>query len=119
MVSRRVILAGAVVAAAIVAAGGRVLQFHGEAKPGVHVLGVDVGGRSRSEIAATIGRWGRQRVTIHGGGHTYHVPRSWLVAIDAEATSTRALAAGSTSSLVVARRTDVDPVVSRAAVAGH
>jgi len=119
MVSRRVILAGAVVAAAIVAAGGRVLQFHGEAKPGVHVLGVDVGGRSRSEIAATIGRWSRQRVTIHGGGHTYHVPRSWLVAIDAEATSTRALAAGSTSSLVVARRTDVDPVVSRAAVAGN
>ncbi len=119
MVDRRLILGGAVVAAAIVAAGARVLQFNGEAKPGVHVLGIDVGGKSRSQIDSAIRRWSEQRVTIHGGGRTYHVPRGWLVAIDAQATASRALAAGSTSSLVVARRTDVQPVVGRAAVAGN
>ena len=85
--NRRWILAGVVVAAAIVAAGGRVLQFHGDAKPGVHVLGIDVGGRSRSRDRRAIGRWSAQRVTIHAGGHTYHVPRSWLVAVDAQATA--------------------------------
>lgn len=119
MVNRRLILVGAVVAAVIVAAGVRLLQFHGDAKPGVHVLGIDVGGRSRSEIDAAVERWSAERVTIHAGGHTYHVPRSWLVAIDTRATATRALAAGGATSLVVARRTDVAPVVKRASVAGN
>jgi vancomycin resistance protein YoaR len=119
VVDRRLILAGVVVAAAIVAAGVRLLQFHGDAKPGVHVLGIDVGGQSRSEIDSTIRRWSAQRVTIHGGGHTYHVPRGWLVAVDAQATATHALAAGSMGSLVVEQRTDVAPVVKRAAVAGN
>ncbi len=58
-------------------------------------------------------------MTIHGGGHTYHVPRGWLVAVDAQATATHVLAAGSMGSLVVAKRTDVAPVVKRAAVAGN
>ena len=119
MVNRRWIIAGVVVAAAIAAAGVRVLQFHGDAKPGVRVLGIDVGGKSRSEIASSISRWSAQRVTIHGGGHTYHVPRSWLVAVDAQATARRAVDAGSVSSLVVARRTDVAPVVRRASVSGN
>jgi vancomycin resistance protein YoaR len=119
VVNRRLILVGIVVAAAIVAAGARLLQFHGDAKPGVHVLGIDVGGQSRSQIAASIGRWSAQRVTIHGGGRTYHVPRGWLVSVDAKATATRVLAAGSLSSLIAARRTDVEPVVGRAAVAGN
>ena len=113
------ILVGVVVAAAIVAAGVRLLQFHGDAKPGVHVLGIDVGGKSRSEVAAAIRGWSAQRVTIRAGGHTYHVPRGWLVAVDAEATATRALDGGAVSSLVVPRRTDVAPVVKRAAVAGN
>jgi hypothetical protein len=109
VVDRRLILVGVVVAAAIVAAGVRLLEFHGEAKPGVHVLGLDVGGQTRAQIEASIRRWSAQRVTIHGGGRTYHVPRGWLVAVDAQATATRALAAGSASSLIVARRTDVAP----------
>lgn len=113
------ILVGVVVAAAIAAAGVRLLQFHGDAKPGVHVLGIDVGGKSRSEVAAAIRGWSAQRVTIRAGGHTYHVPRGWLVAVDAEATATRALDAGAISSIVVPRRTDVAPVVKRAAVAGN
>jgi len=83
------------------------------------VLGIDVGGKSRSEVAAAIRGWSAQRVTIRAGGHTYHVPRGWLVAVDAEATATRALDAGAVSSLVVPRRTDVAPVVKRAAVAGN
>ena len=119
MVDRRLILVGVVVAAAIAAAGARLLQFHGDAKPGVHVLGIDVGGKSRSEVAAAIRGWSAQRVTIRAGGHTYHVPRGWLVAVDAEATATRALDGGAVSSLVVPRRTDVAPVVKRAAVAGN
>jgi len=119
VVNRRLILVGGVVAAAIVAAGVRMLQFHGDARPGVRVLGIDVSGKSRSEIATAIQRWSAQRVTIRGGGHTYHVPRGWLVAVDAPATARRALAAGSVSSLVVARRTDVAPVVKRASVAGN
>lgn len=119
MVDRRLILVGVVVAAAIAAAGVRLLQFHGDAKPGVHVLGIDVGGKSRSEVAAAIRGWSAQRVTIRAGGHTYHVPRGWLVAVDAEATATRALDAGAISSIVVPRRTDVAPVVKRAAVAGN
>jgi vancomycin resistance protein YoaR len=119
VVDRRLILVGVVVAAAIAAAGVRLLQFHGDAKPGVHVLGIDVGGKSRSEVAAAIRGWSAQRVTIRAGGHTYHVPRGWLVAVDAEATATRALDAGAVSSLVVPRRTDVAPVVKRAAVAGN
>jgi vancomycin resistance protein YoaR len=119
VVERRLVLAGIVVAAALVAAGGRLLSYHGEAKPGVHVLGIDVGGQSRSRIKATIGRWSAQRVTIHGGGHTYHVPRSWLVSVDADATASRALDAGSLSSLALTRRTDVTPVVGRAAVSGN
>jgi vancomycin resistance protein YoaR len=119
VVDRRLILVAVAVGAVLVAAGARALQFRGDAKPGVHVLGLDVGGRSRSEIASTIRRWSAQRVTIHAGGHTYHVPRGWLVSVDAQATATRALADGSISSLVVARRTDVQPVVGRAAVAGN
>jgi vancomycin resistance protein YoaR len=119
MVNRRWIIAGVVVAAAIAAVGVRVLEFHGDAKPGVRVLGIDVGGRSRTEIVSAIGRWSSQRVTIHAGGHAFHVPRSWLVAVDAQATARTALDAGSVSSLVVSRRTDVAPVVRRASVAGN
>jgi vancomycin resistance protein YoaR len=118
-VDRRLIIAGLVVAVAVVAAGVRLLEFHGEARPGVHVLGLDVGGRNRAQIVSAIGRWSAQPVTIHADGHSYHVPRGWLVSVDAKATAARALEAGSWSSLVVARRTDVRPAVSRAPVAGN
>jgi vancomycin resistance protein YoaR len=101
------------------AAGFRAAQFHGEAKPGVHVLGIDVGGKSRGEIESAVRGWGARVVTIRAGGHTYHAPRSWLVAVDPHATAARALAAGSWSSLAVARRVDVDPAVRRAGNAGN
>jgi vancomycin resistance protein YoaR len=119
VVTRPWILAGLVVAAALVAAAVRILQFQGDAKPGVHVLGIDVGGQSRGEIVSAVGRWSAQRVTIHAAGHSYHVPRGWLVAVDAQATATRALATGSLSSLVVEQRIEVAPVVRRASVAGN
>jgi vancomycin resistance protein YoaR len=102
-----------------VVSGVRVWQFHGEAKPGVHVLGIDVGGRSRAQIVSAIRNWSAQRVTIHADGRSYHVPRGWLLAVDARATASRALAAGSVASLVAARRTDVAPAVERASVAGN
>ena len=83
------------------------------------MLGIDVGGQSRAEIVSAIGRWSAQRVTIHADGHSYHVPRGWLVAVDAQATAKRALAAGSWSTLVVERRTVVAPAMKRASVAGN
>jgi vancomycin resistance protein YoaR len=101
------------------AAGIRVAQFHGDAKPGVHVLGVDVGGESRGGIESAIRSWSSQPVTIRAGGRTYHVRRGWLVAVDVRATADRALSAGGWTSLAVARRVDVPPVAGRAGDAGN
>jgi vancomycin resistance protein YoaR len=92
----------------------RAVQFHGAAKPGVHLLGADVGGKSRAQIESQLRSWSARAVTIRAGGHAYHVPRGWLVAIDVRATATRALAAGTPVSLLVGKRVDVAPVVSPA-----
>ena len=113
-----VVLAVLVVAAAG-AAVARGLQFRGAAKPGVHLLGVDVGGDSRDQIERELRGWSKQEVTIRAGGRSYRVPRGWLVSIDATATATRALAAGSEMALVVPSRVDVAPVVGRAPHAGN
>src|SRR2546428_3070127 len=79
----------------------RAIEYRGAAKPGVRVLGIDVGGKSRSEIEAALRAWGREPVTIRAGGRSYHVPRSWLVSVDLRATASRALDAGSPAALVV------------------
>ena len=111
------------VAAVLLAAGAavvaRAVQYHGVAKPGVHVLGVDVGGQSRTQIAALVGAWDRREITIAAAGRSYHVARGWLVSVDAAATAAAALRAGSATSLVVARRVDVQPVLGRAGSAGN
>ncbi len=109
-VKRALVLLVVLALAAAAAAVARGLQFRGVAKPGVHVLGVDVGGKSRAEIQESLRSWSAHAVTIHTDGHTYHVPRGWLVKIDARSTATRALAAGSAVSLVVPERVDVKPV---------
>src|SRR5436190_13325019 len=111
---RALILLAVVFAAAVGAAVARALQFHGAAKPGVDVVGLDVGGKDRSRIESALRSWGEERVTIRASGRSYHVPRSWLVAIDARATADRVLAAGEWNALVVPERVDVAPVVSRA-----
>jgi vancomycin resistance protein YoaR len=116
---RVAVLLAVVLVAACGGAVARALQFHGAAKPGVHVLGIDVGGKSRGQIAAAVRRWSAQQVTIRGGGHTYHVPRSWLVSVDADATSARAVGAGDWNALVVPERVDVPPVTGRATNAGN
>ena len=105
--------------AAIGAAVARGLQFRGAAKPGVHILGVDVGGDSREQIERELHAWSRREVTIRADDRSYHVQRGWLVAIDATATATRALVAGSEVALLVASRVDVEPVVGRASHAGN
>jgi vancomycin resistance protein YoaR len=97
----------------------RVAQFHGAAKPGVHVLGIDVGGKSRGSIEAAVRSWSREPVTVRAGGRSYHVARGWLVAVDARATAARALAAGSWRSLAVPQHVDVVPVIGRAPAAGN
>ncbi|HZO34321.1 MAG TPA: VanW family protein [Gaiellaceae bacterium] len=104
----------AAVAVALGALGIRALQFDGAAKPGVRLLGADVGGKSRGEVESIVRRWGAAQVTIRAGGRTYHVPRSWLVSLDARKTASRVLAAGSLVSLVVPQHVDVDPVVAPA-----
>jgi len=116
---RAAILLAVLLVAAIGAAVARGLQFMGSAKPGVHVLGVDVGGDSRAQIEQQLRGWGKQQVTIRSGGHSYRVPRGWLVSINATATAARALAAGSEIALVVPSRVDVAPVVGRATHAGN
>jgi vancomycin resistance protein YoaR len=110
-------------AVVLLAAGGaavaRALQFHGKAKPGVHLLGIDVGGESRAQIDRKLRAWANRPVTIRAAGRSYHVRRGWLVAIDTNATVTRALDAGSWSALVLAKRVDVAPVVSPAGDASN
>ncbi|HEY0417052.1 MAG TPA: VanW family protein [Gaiellaceae bacterium] len=108
-----IILAG-VLAVAAVAAAARAWQFHGAAKPGVHVLGVDVSGERRSAIENVVRRWSAEPVTIRAAGRAYHVPRGWLVAVDPASTAARALAAGDLGSLVVGRRVDVAPALGAA-----
>jgi vancomycin resistance protein YoaR len=111
---RALVLLGVVLLAAAAAAVARGLQFRGAAKPGVHVLGADVGGKSRGQIESQLRSWSARPVTIRAGSRAYHVPRGWLVAVDAHATASRALAAGSPVSLVFSDRVDVAPVVSPA-----
>ena len=65
---RGVVLIGVVLVAAAGAAVVRTLQFHGAAKPGVHVLGIDVGGKSRAQIEHRLLTWARRPVTIRAAG---------------------------------------------------
>ena len=92
----------------------RLVQYHGVAKPGVHVLGVDVGGKSRAQIAKLVSDWDAHPVTITVGERSYHVQRGWLVSVDAAVTAQRALSAGSAFALVSPKRVDVKPVLGRA-----
>jgi vancomycin resistance protein YoaR len=101
------------------AAGARAIEYDGDAKPGVTVLGTDVGGKSRDQIEAAIRAWSAKPVTIRAGGHSFHVPRGWLVSVDAHGTASRALAAGSPLSLVVPSHQAVEPVLGRAGEAGN
>jgi vancomycin resistance protein YoaR len=112
-------IAGVVLVLAAGAAGFRVAQLHGAAKPGVHVLGMDVGGESRGRVESSIRAWDAEPVTIHAGGRTYHVRRGWLVAVNVRATAARALHTGGWTSLAVSRRVDVPLVAGRAGDAGN
>ena len=103
---------------AVGATVARAIQYDGAAKPGVSVLGVDVGGKSRSEIEHELAAWSRRPVTIRAGGRSYHVPRGWLVSVDARATAARVLSAGSPVALVVPLHQQVAPVLARAGGAG-
>jgi vancomycin resistance protein YoaR len=116
---RVAVLVVLLLAAAVGAAVARGLQFRGAAKPGVHVLGLDVGGDSRGEIQRQLRRWGNQQVTIRTGGHSYRVPRGWLVSMNIGATTSRVLDSGSAIALVVPSHVDVVPVVRRATHAGN
>ena len=109
---RGVVLIGVVLVAVVGAAVARAVQFHGTAKPGVHVLGIDVGGKSRAQITRRLRAWSNRPVTIRAAGRAYHVRRGWLVAIDTDATAARALDSGSWTSLLLAERVDVHPVVA-------
>ena len=65
--------------AALTAVGAtvaRAIEYDGAAKPGVRVLGIDVGGKSRTEIEAALAAWARRPVTIRAAGRSYHVPRA-------------------------------------------
>ena len=119
---RWVVWVGALVAVLVAACAVlavRAFEYRGEAGPGVHVLDVDVGGRTGTEIEDVVRRWGSTQVTIRAAGHAYHVPRSWLVSLDARKTAARALDGGSVVGLAVPRRVDVAPVLLSAGGAGN
>ena len=118
-VKRGVIFLAVLVVAAGAAAVARAVQYNGAAKPGVRVLGRDVGGQSRSDVESFLRSWSAEPVTVRAGGHSYHVPRGWLVAIDAHATASRVLEAGSTLSLFFSDHVDVEPVLARAGNASN
>jgi vancomycin resistance protein YoaR len=110
--------AALIVAALVLAAAGafavRGVQYRGEVKPGVHVLGIDVGGDSEPRVERELRSWVAQPVTIRAGGRAYHVRRGWVVALDVHATARRALHTGSWLSLAYGRRSEVAPVLGRA-----
>jgi len=108
------VLGGLVVLAAIGTSTVRAIEYRGAAKPGVSVLGIDVGGKSRAEIDSALRAWGRRPVTIRVGGRSYHVPRAWLVSLGVRETSSRALAAGSPFALVLPLHDRVEPVLGPA-----
>jgi vancomycin resistance protein YoaR len=118
-VKRLLVLLAVLVVAAGAAAVARAVQYSGSAKPGVRVLGRDVGGESRAQVEQFLRSWSADPVTVRAGGHSYHVPRGWLVAIDAHATASRVLAAGSTISLFTSDRVDVQPVLAPAGNSGN
>jgi vancomycin resistance protein YoaR len=116
---RAAVFLAVLLVAAIGAAVARGLQFRGAAKPGVHVLGIDVGGDSRVQIERELRGWSKQQVTIRTAGRSYRVPRGWLVSMNVGATASRALAAGSEIALVVPSRVDVVPALRRSTNAGN
>lgn len=108
------VIGGLVLLAATGTAVARTIEYRGEAKPGVSVLGIDLGGKSRSAIEAALRRWGREPVTIRAGGRAYHVPRAWLVSVDVRRTASRVLGAGSPAALFLPLDAHVEPVIARA-----
>ena len=113
------LVAAGLVAVLAIAAIVRLVQYDGVAKPGVRVLGVDVGGKSRAQIISLVDEWDAHPVTISVGHRSYHVQRGWLVSVDAAATAKRALSAGSTFALVSAKRIDIEPALGRATSANN
>jgi vancomycin resistance protein YoaR len=122
-VKRTVFVLAAVAALAVVAALGaaaaRVLEYRNTAKPGVRVLGADLGGRDRGEVEAAVTRavapWLARVIEIQTAQRAVHVRRGDLVRLDAARTVDAVMAAGSTFSF---GKTDVAPVW-RAAPGGY
>ena len=75
--------------------------------------------RAAPRLRRFLRSWSAAPVTVRADGRSYHVPRGWLVDIDARATASRVLAAGSTLSLFVADHADVAPVLARAGNASN
>jgi vancomycin resistance protein YoaR len=109
---RGAVVIGIVLVVAVGAAMARAVQFYGVAKPGVHVLGIDVGGESRGRIEHRLSAWANGAVTIRAAGRVYHVRRGWLVVVDKHSTAARALDAGSWTSVLLSHRVDVAPAVA-------
>ena len=80
------------------AVGLRALDYRGEAMPGVRVLGADVGGRDRSDVARTV--WVEVRkalarpVTVHARDGSITVVPASVLRVDVPRTAAAALASG-------------------------
>ena len=81
------------------AVGARAVSYRGAANPGVHVLGVDLGGKSRAEarmaVNAAADRWLAREIEIKTPRRAVHMRRGDLIRLDVEPTVDAAMAAGS------------------------
>jgi vancomycin resistance protein YoaR len=94
---------GLVVAAALVGAalGAQWYRYEGEALPGVHLVGVDVAGKTRAQVGTAVWVAGRQAlaqpVVIHARQGLVTVRPSTVLRIDPRGSAALALAAGRSS----------------------
>ena len=101
------------------AVGLRALDYRGEAMPGVRILGSDVGGQARADVARTawvdVRKAMARPVNVSVPGGTIAVVPASLLRLDVPRTTEAALTAGrggigEAAGLFVARTHDVEPV---------
>jgi len=91
--------------------GFRMLEFRGEARPGVHVFGVDVAGSRPAAVALAVRRAGAAELArplrVDANGHAVVVRAGEALRLDVPQTTRAAMAAGS---FVPFSTSDVQPV---------
>lgn len=106
-----VVLGEGLIAAVILAATALFLLYHSDLiMPGVHTLGIELGGMSKAEaVTALQENWQQRAIILHAGKTTYGINPALLgITFDAEATAQAAYQQGR---LKVLQDTSVSPVL--------